>query len=62
MMSNQDKKTLTALYSGVVLHVWMGREPAHVFNNPEEAADECIRVGRIMAERIEKEFEQEGDS
>ena len=61
-MTTQDKKTLTAIYSGVVLHVWMGREPAHVFNNPEEAADTCIRVGRVMAERLEREFEEGGDA
>lgn len=61
-MTSQDKKTLTALYSGVVLHVWMGREPSHVFNNPEKAADECIRVGRIMAERLEREFQEGGDA
>jgi len=61
-MSNQDKKTLTAIFSGIALHVWMGKETSAVFRDPEDAADGCIRIGRIMAERLEKEFAQEHDA
>jgi len=61
-MSNQDKKTLTAIFSGIALHVWMGKETAAVFNDPEDAADVCIRIGKVMAERLEKEFAQEDDA
>lgn len=61
-MTTEDKKTLTAIYSGIALHVWMGKETASVFNDTENAADLCIRIGKVMAERLEKEFAQEDDS
>jgi len=61
-MTTEDKKTLTAIYSGIALHVWMGKETASVFNDPENAADLCIGIGRVMAERLEKEFAQEDDA
>ena len=61
-MTTEDKKTLTAIYSGIALHVWMGKETAAVFRDPEDAANVCIHIGRVMAERLEKEFAQEDDA
>jgi|DEB0MinimDraft_3_1074331.scaffolds.fasta_scaffold51283_3 hypothetical protein len=61
-MTTEDKKTLTAIYSGIALHVWMGKETAAVFRDPEDAANVCVRIGRVMAERLEREFQEGGDA